>query len=48
MKLLTLFFDFRELKKLMSTYVDALPEIIDAKTKKFTLHLIHLLPQQVD
>ena len=26
--------DFRELKKLMSTYVDALPEIIDAKTKK--------------
>lgn len=26
--------DYRELKKLMSTYVDALPEIIDAKTKK--------------
>ena len=40
--------DYREIKKLLSTYVNALPIIAILKPIEFTLHLINLLLLQVD
>ena len=39
---------YRELDKLLSTYVKALPELVDQGTKKFTQTFLSIQPQQED